>query len=124
MIVDDAKHVLLDELFKSIDQKDTEQFLHFLTADAVFRFGSAPPVEGRKLIRDAVNGFFSTIAGCKHVLTKILVETDTLVCEGEATYTRHDGTEITLPFANILEFEGDLISHYKIYADVGPLYVE
>ena len=45
-----------------------------------------------------------------------------VICEGETTYTRHDGTQITLPFANVFELEGELISTYKIYADIGPLY--
>jgi hypothetical protein len=47
-----------------------------------------------------------------------------MVCEGEVTYTRHDESEITLPFVNVFEFEGELISHYKIYADSEPLYAE
>ena len=38
------------------------------------------------------------------------------------TYRRHDGTEITLPFTNVFEYRGDLIAHYKIYIDIGPLY--
>jgi limonene-1,2-epoxide hydrolase len=122
MIVNDAKHAWLDDLLASIDEKNTSRFLRFLTDDAVFRFGSAAPVAGTESIRAAVDGFFSTIAGSKHVLDKILVEGGTLVCEGEVTYTRHDESTITLPFANIFEMEGDLISHYKIYADAGPLY--
>jgi hypothetical protein len=36
--------------------------------------------------------------------------------------TRHDATEIALPFINVFEFDGDLISGYKIYMDIGPLY--
>jgi hypothetical protein len=122
MIVNDAKHAWLDDLLASIDEKNTSRFLRFLTDAAVFRFGSAAPVSGTESIRAAVDGFFSTIAGSKHVLDKILVEGGTLVCEGEVTYTRHDESTITLPFANIFEMEGDLISHYKIYADAGPLY--
>ena len=122
MNVNDAKHAWLDDLLASIDEKNTDRFLRFLTDDAVFRFGSAAPVSGTESIRAAVDGFFSTIAGSKHVLDNILVEGGTLICEGEVTYTRHDESKITLPFANIFEMEGDLISHYKIYADAGPLY--
>lgn len=122
MTANDAKHAWLDDLLASIDGQNTDRFLRFLTDDAVFRFGSASPVEGRESIRVAVDGFFATIAGSKHVLNNILVDGGTLVCEGEVTYTRHDESTITLPFANIFEMEGDLISHYKIYADAGPLY--
>jgi limonene-1,2-epoxide hydrolase len=124
MTIDESKHRLLDDLFGSIDEQNTDRFLQFLTDDATFRFGSAEPVKGQAEIREATDGFFATIAGSKHTLNKILADEGTLVCEGEVTYTRHDGTEITLPFANVFEFEGELIAHYKIYADAGPLYAE
>ena len=118
----DPRQARLEDLFAAVDAKDTERFLGFLTDEASFRFGSAPSVRGREAIRAAVDGFFSTIAGCHHILTRTIVEDDVIICEGEVTYTRHDGGEVTLPFANIFEFNGGLISAYKIYADAGPLY--
>jgi limonene-1,2-epoxide hydrolase len=124
MNFDESKHRLLDDLFGSIDEQNVDRFLRFLTDDAIFRFGSAEPVKGQVEIREAVENFFASIAGCKHVIGTILADNGTLACEGEVTYTRHDGTELTLPFANIFEFEGDLITHYKIYADAGPLFAE
>lgn len=124
MTVDEATHARLDDLFSAIDAKDTARFLTFLTGNASFRFGSAPPAVGSEAIREAVDGFFSTIAASSHALTAIIREGDTLICEGEVTYTRHDDTTITLPFANIFELHGLLISSYKIYADAGPLYAQ
>ncbi len=122
MSIGDAERARLDALFSAIDAMDLDRFLACLTEDAEFRFGSAPPVHGRTAINEAVGGFFASNAGLTHRLDKTLSSGDTLVCEGEVTYTRHDGSRITLPFANVFETEGDLISHYKIYADVGPLY--
>jgi len=124
MTIDASKRRLLDDLFATIDEQNVDRFVRFLTDDAIFRFGSAAPVEGQAEIREAVDGFFATIAGSKHVLGTMLADNGTLVCEGEVTYTRHDDSEITLPFVNVFEFEGELISHYKIYADSGPLYAE
>lgn len=118
----DSGEALLRELFAAIDAMDSERFVRSLTPDAVFRFGSAPPVTGRDAVGDAVGNFFSSIAGLRHALTMTLSDDGTLVCEGEVTYTRHDGSEITLPFANVFELEDGLIAHYKIYADIGPLY--
>lgn len=71
-----------------------------------------------------MNEFFSTIGGCRHTLHNILADDGMLACEGEVTYTRQDGSEITLLFANIFEFTGERISRYKIYADAGPLYAD
>ena len=111
-------------LFAAIDAQDAASFVSFLTEDAVFRFGSAPPVQGREQIRAAVDAFFATIAGCRHTISNSLRSGSTLVCEGEVTYTRHDGSEITIPFADIFEYEGDLIADYKIYIDIAPLYAQ
>jgi ketosteroid isomerase-like protein len=111
-------------MFAAIDTKDSAAFVSYLTEDAVFRFGSAPPVQGRDAIQAAVDGFFTTIAGCSHKIANSLSQGDTVVCEGDVTYERHDGASVTLPFTDVLEYSGDLISHYKIYIDVGPLYAE
>lgn len=109
-------------LFAAIDRKDAAAFVGFLSEDAVFRFGSAPAVHGRAAIQEAVDGFFGTIAGCSHQLTNTVKSGSTLLCEGEVTYRRQNDTEITLPFANVLEYDGSLIGHYKIYIDINPLY--
>lgn len=114
----------LTDLFGSVDSLDTARFVGFLTPDAEFRFGSAPAVKGRQSIAAAVDGFFSTIAGCGHCLDNTWIEAGSVACEGEVTYRRHDGSAITLPFANVFEMAGDLISSYKIYIDIGPLYAE
>ena len=111
-------------MFEAIDSKDAQAFVGFLTEDAVFRFGSAPAVRGREAILATVDGFFGTIAACSHDVQKTLSSGPTLVCEGEVTYRRHDGTEITLPFTDVFEYDGDLIAQYKIYIDIGPLYAE
>lgn len=112
----------LDGLFASIDARDTEAFLAYLADDAVFRFGSAPAMQGHAAIRAGVDGFFSSIAGSRHVLKRVLSDQATLVVEGEVSYRRHDATELTLPFTNVFELDDALISHYKIYIDIAPLY--
>lgn len=37
----------IGELFRGIDANDTEEFLSYLTHDALFRFGNAPLCTGR-----------------------------------------------------------------------------
>ena len=109
-------------VFAAIDRKDTTAFVGFLTDDAVFRFGSAPAVRGREAIRAAVDGFFATIAASSHAIHQVLTSGATQLCEGEVTYTRPDGMSVTLPFADVFEYEGDRIAQYKIYIDIAPLY--
>lgn len=112
----------LDQLFTAIDTQDTAAFLRFLAPDAQFRFGSSAMVRGHAAIGHAVDGFFASIAGCQHRLHKVWQQADSLVCAGEVSYRRHDGSGISLPFANVLELAGERITGYFIYADLGPLY--
>ena len=112
----------LHEMFAAIDAKNTAGFLSFLSPDASFRFGSAPPVQGHAAIGAAVGGFFSSIEGSSHRLDKILGDESTLVCEGEVNYRRLDKSEISIPFTDVLETSAGLINNYKIYIDIGPLF--
>jgi limonene-1,2-epoxide hydrolase len=111
-----------DKLFVSIDKMDTEAFLTFIATDGEFRFGSSAPVRGHEGIRQAVGGFFASIAAIRHDLGRVVAQGDTVVCEGEVTYTRHDSSAVTLPFCNVFETSGGLISLYRIYIDIAPLY--
>lgn len=113
---------LLADLFAAIDAMDTPGFLAMLTPSAVFRFGSSPAVHGKDAIGSAVDQFFATIAGIRHDVARQIDDGPILACEGAVTYTRHDATEITLPFANVFELDGDLICGYRVYVDIGPLY--
>lgn len=111
-------------MFAAIDAQDSDAFVAYLTEDAKFRFGSAPPVQGRSAIRAAVDGFFGTIAGCAHRIDRTLQDGDTLVCVGEVTYQRHDGGAITVPFTDVFEYDNGLIASYGIYIDIAPLYAD
>jgi ketosteroid isomerase-like protein len=120
----EAAGVDFDKLFASIDAMDTESFVDFIAADCIFRFGSSTPVKGRDGIRASVNDFFSMFAALRHELQRFVADENGIVCEGEVTYTRHDGKKFTLPFCNVFETEAGLISLYRIYIDMGPVFAE
>jgi len=120
----ETEGVNFNKLFASIDTMDTKSFLGFIAADATFRFGSSPAVQGHAGIRTAVEDFFSMFAALKHELHRVVADENAIVCEGEVTYTKHDGSKITLPFANVFEIDAGLISLYRIYIDIGPLFAE
>jgi limonene-1,2-epoxide hydrolase len=121
---DKTEDVNFEKLFASIDAMDTESFLGFIREDATFRFGSSPAVTGHAEIRAAVEGFFASFAALKHDLQRLITDGNAVVCEGEVTYTRHDGSKITLPFVNVFEIDDGLISLYRVYLDIGPLFAE
>jgi len=111
-----------ERLFGAIDARDTKRFLRFLTPDAQFRFGNAPTISGHEAIDAAVSGFFAAIAACQHQLLRTWIGSTTVACEGAVTYTRHDGSTVTVPFANAFELRGDSIAAYRIYIDNSPLF--
>ena len=120
----DARQQSLEALFTAIDAKDAAGFAEFLTENASFRFGSAPAVTGRADIIEAVSAFFASLARVSHKITAVATRGDRLFCEGETTYTRHDGKAVVVPFADVFEYAGDKIADYRIYADLAPLYAD
>lgn len=112
----------LDGLFAAIDRQDADAFAGFLAEDAAFRFGNLPVVEGRHAIREFVAGFFQSIRGVSHSVLESWQAGDALVCRGEVTYTRHDGSTLSVPFANIFKLAGERVRDYLIYVDASALY--
>ena len=121
---DDIRKVPLDELFAAVDDMDTDTFLTFLSDDVSFRFGSAPVAEGKQAVGEAVSAFFGAISGLRHTIARSWGADDTLACEGAVRYTRHDGSEIEIPFVNVFETADGLIEDYRIYIDIAPLFAE
>jgi len=111
----------LNQLFAAIDRKDADGFVSFLTKDACFRFANAPVIRNKEDIRNAVSQFFSNIKGLRHHIHGVWEQNNIMICEGEVTYIRLNGSDLTLPFVDIIRMEGDLIADYRIYMDISPL---
>jgi ketosteroid isomerase-like protein len=111
-----------ERVFAVIDAGDAAGFVDFLAPDAQFRFGNAPVVVGHEAIHAAAAGFFAAIASSRHRLIRTWNGAATAVCEGEVTYTRHDGSVISVPFANVFEMQGEKIAAYRIYIDNSSLF--
>jgi ketosteroid isomerase-like protein len=116
-----AREVWIKEILRSVDNRDTDAFLTFLTDDVLFRFGNAEPVNGKGALGDALRGFFGSIYALRHDVLETLEQHDAVVCHGEVTYTRKDSSTLTVPFANVFKLEGELIKDYLIYIDASGL---
>lgn len=111
-----------EQLFSTIDSSDAAAFVTFLTSDAQFRFGNSAIVIGDQAIGAAVSGFFGAIASGRHQLLEIWSGAGSAGCEGEVTYTRHNGSLVTFPFANVFKLRGERIAAYHIYIDNSSLF--
>jgi ketosteroid isomerase-like protein len=111
-----------ERVFTVVDARDAAGFVGLITSDARFRFGNNPVIVGREAIQAAVAGFFAAIAASRHQLFGTWNDPSTAVCEGEVTYTRHNGSTLSVPFANVFELRGDKIAAYRIYIDNSALF--
>ena len=101
---------------------DAKAFASHLAEDCALRFGNADEVVGRGAIEEAIAGFFTTINGISHhVLDEWNVD-NTTITQLEATYTRKDDRQVTLPAVAVWRRGGELIDDYRIYVDLAPVY--
>lgn len=113
---------LIDNLFAAIDRKDAAGFAGLLDADASFRFGNSEPVSGRDTITAVVAGFFSALQALSHRLEDRWILPDAAIVTGRVTYTRHDGSSLEVPFANVLKLRDGHIRRYLIFVDNSALF--
>jgi len=111
----------LQSLFHSIDSKDSAAFMQFLAPDCSFRLGNLPAVTGREAIGAAVAGFFDSLQSIAHSPADAWHTAGSSISHGSVCYTRHDGSQLTVPFAIILKREAQLVSEYLVFIDISGL---
>ncbi len=114
--------MMISELFSAIDGKDVKRFISLLSPGCTFKFGNLPVVVGAEEIQEFVAGFFDSIDSLSHEIADSWNTPDGLVCHGYVSYTRKDGSMLTVPFANIFKLDSAGISEYLIFADTSQLY--
>ena len=113
----------IESLFNDIDSMDAEKFVSYLDDNVTFTFGNAPTVKGKEATRQMVDGFFKSIKGISHKKIRMWEHPDSIIYQGTSSYTRHDGSELTVPFLNVFILKGEKIIDYKIYIDLSQLYL-
>lgn len=117
-------HPDFSSLFAGIDAKDHQLFGTFLTDDAQFRFANFPPIVGKDAIVAFLEGWFQSIAAIKHSNLNVRYGDGFALTEGIVTYTRHSGSTLEVPFANVFNLVDGKIKDYLIYVDNSTLYTE
>lgn len=110
------------ELYRTIDRMDARGMAEFFTEDASFRFANNEPVVGREGIAGLAGAIFSSVRGIAHEILNLWEVPGALLSEGLVTYTRHDGSEIRLPFVTVSEIVEGKIRDYRVYIDATPLH--
>ena len=112
-----------DGMFAVVDRLDADRFAEYYAPDAVLRFGNAEPVHGREAIRQTYAEFFATLDGLRHDPQHYVHQDGTHLMEALVTYTRKDGSLVTVPAMSVFHTRADgLIDSYRIYVDLAPLF--
>jgi ketosteroid isomerase-like protein len=114
----------ISQAFKTIDAQDSKAFAALFDEAGEFRFGNAPGVVGPAAVEQAVAGFFGSIGGLSHRLIQTWEGKDSWVVEGEVTYTRKNGSKLTVPFCDIFRMRGTKVKAWLIFMDIGQLYTQ
>jgi ketosteroid isomerase-like protein len=114
----------ITNLFRTIDQMDETGFCTYLTNDATLIFANIPPVYGNKNIEAFIGGFFKSIKALSHTIIGFFESDDTAIVHGIVTYTRHNGSQLTVKFCNVLKMQDNKVNIYDIYMDTSALYSE
>jgi len=89
--------------------------------------GNSPAVASPEAIAGFCGYFFSMIKSIKHELVNSCSSSsgDCLTWEGSVTYGRLDETSLTVPFCNVVTFDGDMkVVSYNVYLDSSKLFPE
>jgi ketosteroid isomerase-like protein len=113
------------ELFAAVDAGAIDTALRLMTDDVAFRFGSAHPTVGRPDFAANAAAMATLIASLSHELLAVWTTAapdPAVICEMAVTYRRHDGSQLTLPCANVFRLREGRIADYRIYMDVNPVF--
>jgi hypothetical protein len=112
-----------ESLFQDIDSLQPERFSAHLAEDVTMRFGNADPVHGRTAVHDVWAQFCRSVSGVRHDVVEQWDHDPATVVEADVTYTRLDGTTVTVPVVTIYRGAGPHIEDYRVFIDLAPVFV-
>jgi ketosteroid isomerase-like protein len=123
----DSPEAVVEALFATTDNLDTEAKLRLVTDDVMLRFGNEEPASGKAALKAVSDEFNRSVRGISHEITGLWTVSgsageDLVFTELRVSYSRLDGRELVLPCFNVFRVRGGLISDYRIYMDMTPVY--
>jgi len=113
----------LRAIFSAIDAFDVDSFLGFLAPEAKFTLGNLPPACGAAEIRQAFTGFASSLTHLQHEIVDIWITKDAWIVEQRVTYGDPWHRLHILPCTNVMRHRDGLITDYRVFVDVSPLFI-
>lgn len=112
-----------EHVFAIVDKRDAQAFGALFAPGGRFVFGNADPITGPTDVTAAVDAFFAGIRGLRHQLLNRWEAGSDTVAELSVEYDRTDGRSVRVPAVTIFtRDDAGLITHYRIYIDLAPLF--
>ena len=108
-------------LYQTVDARDVDACLQFITDDASFRVGNAEPLVGRSAVASGLRQFWGALDGMKHHITNEWSDGDARIVEANVDYTRKDGRVVTIPAITVYAMAGDLVRRAQVFVDLAPV---
>lgn len=104
-------------------RKDIDAVLSHMSDDIVWHFAAAaePPLRGKASARKFLTRFGADIAEVRWRVFHHAESGNRLFVEGVDELVAPDGTITAAPYAGVLEFDGDLVTGWRDYVDVGVM---
>lgn len=114
-----------NDLLDAVDRESAIDFASYFTPKGKFTWGNFDPVVGRTAITQFTQGFFANVTSVRHQLDNywLMEEQRCAMTNGRVTFTRLDGSAVTVVFATVSHFteDGTLMTDYQVYLDPSPL---
>jgi ketosteroid isomerase-like protein len=110
------------DLYALVDRGEVDRYLdEYYAEDARLRFASAPVVQGKPAIREAL-GHGHEAHDMAHTFRNVWQQGDTTIIEFDVRYTFRDGNALDTQSLAILERSEDgRIRDMRVYLDHGPV---
>jgi ketosteroid isomerase-like protein len=109
-------------IFAAFDAQDVAGLAAMMADDVRLQLGNSPVVAGKPEFVKAVEAFLGSVASFSHSIVNVWSDGDALIAELEVGYTRLDGKRLTLPCCNVFRIRNGLVSDYRSYMDITPVY--
>jgi len=110
------------DMYGIVDAMSGAKLAELMTENSIFRFANIPAVQGKEAVTGFLDNFFQSIKGIKHSEIEDWKTDNTRFATGIVTYTRHDDSNLSVPFSVILKMQGDLINEYLVFIDASELH--
>jgi ketosteroid isomerase-like protein len=113
---------LVRDVFAALDARDPAAVAAHMTEDVRMRLGNQDVVEGKTAFLESAQGFVDAIAAIKHDIGSVWSVDDVVIAEMDVHYERLDGGKLTLPCCNVFRVRDGLVSDYRVYIDLTPVF--